>query len=110
LLEHYEEKNYLYGRRAQDLKAHTAALLRKYMKKAEENMMHAALQREMTREQAQRDLNSGLCTRLKDVRMDRTGAAGNDRLRSWHSDRLFFHLASLFDRGFSPRPSSLRRE
>ena len=62
LLEHYEEKSYLYGRRAQDLKAHTAALVRKYTKSAEENMKQAVLHRKMAREQAQRDLeaNSGL--------------------------------------------------
>jgi hypothetical protein len=60
LLEHYEEKSYLYGRRAQDLKAHTAALVRKYTKSAEENMKQAALHRKMAREQAQRDLNARL--------------------------------------------------
>ena len=60
LLEHYEEKSYLYGRRAQDLKAHTAALVRKYTKSAEENLKQAALHRKMAREQAQRDLNSRL--------------------------------------------------
>ena len=57
LLDHYEEKSYLYGRCAQDLKAHTAALLRKYMKKAEENMMQAAFHRKVAREQAQSDLH-----------------------------------------------------
>ena len=30
LLEHYEEKSYLYGKRAQDLQAHTWALIRNY--------------------------------------------------------------------------------
>ena len=30
LLEHYEEKSYLYGRQAQDLESHTSALVRKY--------------------------------------------------------------------------------
>src|SRR5688500_7742047 len=28
LLEHYEDKSYLYGRQAQDLQSHTAALIR----------------------------------------------------------------------------------
>ena len=60
LLEHYEEKSYLYGRRAQDLKAHTAALVRKYTKSAEENMKQAVLHRKMAREQAPRELNSYL--------------------------------------------------
>ena len=30
LLEHYEEKSYLYGKKSQDLQAHTEALVRKY--------------------------------------------------------------------------------
>lgn len=30
LLEHYQDKSYLYGRQAQDLQAHTDALARKY--------------------------------------------------------------------------------
>ena len=30
LLEHYEDKSYLYGKRAQDLRSHTSALIRKY--------------------------------------------------------------------------------
>jgi hypothetical protein len=30
LLEHYEDKSYLYGKKAQDLQAHTEALVRKY--------------------------------------------------------------------------------
>ena len=58
LLEHYEEKSYLYGRRTQDLKAHTEALVRKYTKSAEENMKQSALQRKMAREQAQRNLET----------------------------------------------------
>lgn len=55
LLEHYEEKGYLYGRQAQDLKSHTAALLRKYEASAEENIKEAAAHRQMALEQAKRD-------------------------------------------------------
>ncbi|SEO62815.1 hypothetical protein [Nitrosovibrio sp. Nv6] len=55
LLEHYEEKGYLYGRQAQDLKSHTAALLRKYEANAEENIKEAAIHRQMAQEQAKRD-------------------------------------------------------
>ena|SRR3954451_878004 len=47
LLEHYEEKGYLYGRQAQDLTSHTAALVRKYEESAEENVREAALHRKM---------------------------------------------------------------
>jgi hypothetical protein len=42
LLEHYEEKSYLYGKRAQDLQAHTWALLRKYQRASRENFSKAA--------------------------------------------------------------------
>ena len=34
LLQHYEERSYLYGRKAQDRQAHTWALMRKYEKAA----------------------------------------------------------------------------
>ncbi|HEY6043959.1 MAG TPA: hypothetical protein VIU43_03580 [Nitrosospira sp.] len=55
LLEHYEEKGYLYGRQAQDLKSHTAALVRKYEETAEENMKEATLHRRMASEMANRE-------------------------------------------------------
>lgn len=55
LLEHYEEKSYLYGREAQDLKSHAAALVRKYHETAEENIKEAAAHRLMAVEQAQHD-------------------------------------------------------
>jgi hypothetical protein len=55
VLEHYEKKGYLYGRQAQDLKSHTAALLRKYEANAEENIKEAAIHREMGLEQAKRE-------------------------------------------------------
>ena len=50
LLEHYEEKGYLYGRQAQDLTSHTAALVRKYEESAEENLKEASLHRKMASE------------------------------------------------------------
>src|SRR5688500_9180598 len=56
LLEHYEKKGHLYGRQAQDLKSHTAALLRKYEANAEENIKEAAAHRQMALEQAKREL------------------------------------------------------
>lgn len=47
LLEHYEDKSYLYGRRAQDLQSHTAALVRHYEKAVKANIQEAALHRQM---------------------------------------------------------------
>ncbi|MEO7560043.1 MAG: hypothetical protein ABIT23_07300 [Nitrosospira sp.] len=47
LLEHYEDKSYLYGRRAQDLQSHTAALVRHYEKTVRANIQEAALHRQM---------------------------------------------------------------
>ena len=56
LLHHYEEKSYLYGRAAQDLKSHTAALLRKYDDTAEKNRKEAAIHRQMALEEAQHNV------------------------------------------------------
>ncbi|WP_256327631.1 hypothetical protein [Nitrosospira sp. Nl5] len=47
LLAHYEDKSYLYGRRAQDLQAHADALVRKYEEAAKANLKEAALHRQM---------------------------------------------------------------
>ena len=47
LLQHYEEKSYLYGREAQDLISHTSALVRRYGETAQENRKEAALHRQM---------------------------------------------------------------
>ena len=43
LLEHYEDKSYLYGRQAQDLQAHTDALARKYAQAIKTNAQEAML-------------------------------------------------------------------
>jgi hypothetical protein len=43
LLGQYKEKSYIYGRKAQDLQAHTHALIRKYDKAAKLKMQKAAL-------------------------------------------------------------------
>ena len=48
LLEHYEEKSYLYGKRAQDLQAHTWALIRKYKRACAENLKMAANHRRIS--------------------------------------------------------------
>ena len=47
LLEQYENKSYLYGRQAQDLQSHTAALIRDYEKSVEASTQVAALHRQM---------------------------------------------------------------
>ena len=47
LLEHYQDKSYLYGRRAQDLQAHTDALLRNYERTMKVSMQEGAAHRQM---------------------------------------------------------------
>ena len=47
LLEQYENKSYLYGRQAQDLQAHTEALIRNYEQTVKANIQEAALHRQM---------------------------------------------------------------
>lgn len=50
LLEQYEAESYHYGRQAEDLKAHSHALIRFYEQAAEENMNMAAAHRKMAAE------------------------------------------------------------
>lgn len=47
LLEHYEDKSYLYGRRAQDLQSHTHALIRNYEKSVRKNLEAALMHRQI---------------------------------------------------------------
>ena len=47
LLEQYENKSYLYGRQAQDLQSHTAALIRRDEQTVAADMQEAALHRQM---------------------------------------------------------------
>lgn len=47
LLEHYEDKSYLYARRAPDMQAHTDALIRNYEKAMKVNIKEAAIHRQM---------------------------------------------------------------
>ena len=58
LLQHYEEKSYLYGRQAQDKQSHTLALLHKYERAAEETLKQAAFHQKMASELAQRDYST----------------------------------------------------
>lgn len=55
LLQHYEEKSYLYGRQAQDIQSRTWALLNKYEQAVEENIHQAAFHQRMASELAKRD-------------------------------------------------------
>lgn len=55
LLEQYENKSYLYGRRAQDLQSHTVALLRKYEQIVNEDIKEAAAHRQMASKLGQND-------------------------------------------------------
>jgi hypothetical protein len=55
LLQHYEEKSYLYGRQAQDKQSHALALVHKYEQTAEEDIKQAAFHRKMASELAKRD-------------------------------------------------------
>jgi hypothetical protein len=47
LLEHYEDKSYLYGRQAQDLQSSTQALMRKYDRTSKANIREATLYRKL---------------------------------------------------------------
>lgn len=47
LLVHYEEKSYLYGNKAQDLQAHTGALVRKYEQAAKADEREAKSHRQI---------------------------------------------------------------
>jgi hypothetical protein len=52
LLEHYENRSYLYGREAQDLISHTSALVRMYNRTARDSIKEAALHRQMAQDEA----------------------------------------------------------
>jgi hypothetical protein len=54
MLQHYEDKSYLYGRRGQDFQAQAVALVRKYNLAAEKAAANAAYHRRMS-ELAKRD-------------------------------------------------------
>lgn len=56
LLQHYEEKSYLYGRQAQNGQSHTRASLRKDEKAAEEAIKQAAFHQKMASELAKNGL------------------------------------------------------
>ena len=62
LLEHYEDKTYLYGRRAQDLQSHTHALIRNYEKALAAHLQAAAFHRQLASQLDENQVASGLKT------------------------------------------------
>ena len=52
LLTQYQEKSYMFGRQAQDLQSHTAALMHKYERAAENTIQQAAYHQQMAAELA----------------------------------------------------------
>ena len=59
LLQHYEEKSYLYGRQAQDRQSQTWALMLKYEKAAKTSQINAASHRKIAAEFEQKCYGSG---------------------------------------------------
>ncbi|SOD41984.1 hypothetical protein SAMN06298226_2308 [Nitrosovibrio sp. Nv4] len=64
LLEHYEEKSYLYGKKAQDLQAHTEALVRKYEKAARKDVAEAASHRQIALKLKEKNQTASAAGRL----------------------------------------------
>lgn len=59
LLQHYEEKSYLYGRQAQDRQSHTWALMLKYEKAVKTSQINAASHRKIAAELERNNYGSG---------------------------------------------------
>ncbi|MEK6708690.1 MAG: hypothetical protein AAB286_03260 [Pseudomonadota bacterium] len=55
LLQHYEDKSYLYGTNGQTFQAHTSAMIRSYERAARESLNEATFHRKMAAELAKRD-------------------------------------------------------
>jgi len=70
LLQHYEEKSYLYGRQAQDHKSHTSALLNKYQQAAAETIKQAAFHHKIAAELAKGDHAAQLSNKESKARIE----------------------------------------
>jgi predicted small lipoprotein YifL len=70
LLQHYEEKSYLYGRQAQDHQSHTSALLNKYQQAAAETIKQAAFHHRIAAELAKGDHAARLSNRESKARIE----------------------------------------
>lgn len=55
LMQHYEDKSYLYGTNGQTFQAHTSAMIRSYERAARESLNEAAFHRKMAAELVKRD-------------------------------------------------------
>jgi len=62
LSEHYEDKSYLYGRRAQDLQSHANALIRNYEKSIRKNLQAAAAHRQIAGRLQENHVSTGAVT------------------------------------------------
>ena len=76
LLEHYEDKSYLYGRRAQDLQAHTDALIRHYEKTVKANIKEGASHRQMALQLEESDYAASNVQKVTAVTESRHGVTG----------------------------------
>ncbi|MGH8762012.1 MAG: hypothetical protein ACREUR_02135 [Nitrosospira sp.] len=65
LLEHYQERGYLYGRQSQDRQSQTWALMLKYEQATKASLVKAAAHRRMAAELAQDDYASSVRQNIK---------------------------------------------
>jgi hypothetical protein len=75
LLDHYQEKSYLYGRQAQDRQSHTWALMVKYEQAEKASLGKAALHRQIAAELRPRRTPPG--KRLTQAKMRAPAAVGD---------------------------------
>ena len=74
MLAHYEEKSYLYGKKAQDLQAHTEALIRKYERAAKADAGEAASHRQIALSLKEKNYAASKTQRLSVIESYRPGA------------------------------------
>ncbi|MDQ3186610.1 MAG: hypothetical protein M3Q16_09200 [Pseudomonadota bacterium] len=78
LLQHYDDKSYLYGRQGQDFQSHTLALMRKYEQAAEETITQAAFHHRMASELAKRDYAAPAETPRQRSKRENKARTGSD--------------------------------
>lgn len=76
LLEHYQEKSYLYGRQAQDRQSHTWALMVKYEQAAKTSLSKAAFHRQIAAKLGHRNNGTSDGARLTQARVHTRAATG----------------------------------
>jgi hypothetical protein len=77
LLDHYQEKSYMYGRQAQDRQSHTWALMVKYEQAAKTSSSKAAFHRQIAAELGHRNNGASAGARLTQARVRTRTAAGD---------------------------------